>query len=279
MKVTEKYHNHNENSGHPDANDLAQYAEYLRNETDQVPQELIDHVASCAYCRAEVMAITDLLDALPDVVEEPIPDSISAPSPGSGRIRSNGYRILRTAAAVAAMFLLAWIIQQLVTDRPMHEPIAADQNSDSTLLKSTDSTNTNLIANTVTTSGSSSGKSANEAIVIQDTQLYASAFVPNPLLETLVGAKYRSGIDPAVIGPDADLPYEKGDTLKISWKPDPQDDYKLVILDNKNILVQEIPLNDEDHLNWKIDLRPGLYYWKFFGKDELWKVGRLKVVK
>jgi len=277
--VIETYQNHNENSGHPDANELAQYAEYLRDETEEVPQELIDHVASCTYCRAEVMAITDMLDVLPDIAGEPMPDSISAPSPGSGRIRSNAYRILRTAAAVAAMFLLAWVIQQLVTDRPMHEPIASDQSTDSTLLKSTDSTNTNLIANSITASGSSSGKSANEAIVIQDTQLYASAFVPNPLLETLVGAKYRSGIDPAVTGPDADLPYEKGDTLKISWNPDPQDDYKLVILDNKSNLVQEIPVNEETHLNWKIDLKPGLYYWKFFGKDELWKVGRLKVVK
>jgi hypothetical protein len=264
MKVTEPYQNYKESTGHPDANELAQYAEYLRNETEQVPAELIDHVASCAYCRAEVMAIADMLDVLPDIAGEPLPERISAPSPGSRRIRANGYRILRAVAAVAAVFLLAWVVQQLVTDRPMHEPIAADQTLDSTHLKSTDP---------------HSGESVNEVIAIRDTQLLASAFIPNPLLENLVGAKYRSGSDPSVIGPGTDLSYERGDTLKISWKPDPQDEYKLVILDNNNVAVQEIRLLEQDHLNWKVDLKPGLYYWKFLGKEELWKVGRLKVVK
>jgi hypothetical protein len=109
--------------------------------------------------------------------------------------------------------------------------------------------------------------------------LYASAYIPNPALENLVGAKYRSGTDPMVKGPGPESIFAPGDSLKITWKAEPEEKYQIVIIDNKSNTIKEINAGPESFLAWKIDLKPGLYYWKFLGKDEMWKVGRLRVIR
>jgi hypothetical protein len=93
-----------------------------------------------------------------------------------------------------------------------------------------------------------------------------------------VGAKYRSGTDPKVAGPVPGKVFAPGDTLKMFWTPDHADEYVLVILDNKASPVKEIKPEAAATLAWKIDLKPGLYYWKFLGKEEMWKVGKIKII-
>lgn len=271
MKETDTYQNSSNNSEHLDDNELAQYAEYLRHETGRIPDKLIDHVASCGYCRAELMAITDVLDTLPDLVEEPTSPVIGYPLSVAHRPASFGFKILRAAAAIAAIFLLAWIVLQLLPDRPMNEPVATNTVKNSTL--KTDSLTPNPLTSNLLTSDSSARITA-----VPDTIRYASAFLPNPVYENLVGAKYRSVSDPNIAGPDAGFVFAPGDTLRISWTPDAGDEYVLVILDNKANQVKEIKAGAEALLAWKIDLKPGLYYWKFLGKEEMWKVGKIKVI-
>ena len=257
-----------------DDNELAQYAEYLRHETGQIPNDLIDHVASCGYCRAELMAITDMLDTLPDM----LPDVSQAPaSPVTGHRlpvadgkRTARIKWLRAVASVAAIVLLAWVIQRLLPDRLMIETVATNKQKDSTLT-SNPLTSNPLISNLLTSDSSS--KSA----TLPDTVRYAEAFEPNSAYESLVGAKYRSGRDPKVEGPDPGTVFCPGDTLKISWTADARDEYVLTVLDNKANPVKEIKPGGEGFLIWRIDLKPGLYYWKFLGKDEMWKMGRFMV--
>jgi hypothetical protein len=271
MKETDTYHNSSNNPEHLDDNELAQYAEYLRHETGRIPDKLIDHVASCGYCRAELMAITDMLDTLPDLVEEPISPVIGDPLSVVRRTVSFGFKILRAAAAIAAIFLLAWIVLQLLPDRPMNEPVATSIKKESTPRKDSLTSNPQ-------TSNPLTSITAAKLNELPDTVRYASAYATNPIYENLVGAKYRSGSDPTVVGPDAGYVFAPGDTLKISWTPDHSDEYVLVILDNKANLVKEIKAGTEALLAWKIDLKPGLYYWKFLGKEEMWKVGKMKVI-
>ena len=276
MKETDKYQNSSNNPEHLDDNELAQYAEYLRDETGQIPGKLIDHVASCGYCRAELMAITDMLDTLPDIAEEPNPSVIGYPLSVVHRSSSAVFKLLRTAAAIAAIFLLAWIVQQLLPDRPMNEPVATNKVKDSTPTPDTLTPNP-LTPNPLTSNPLTPNPSA-KITTLPDTIRYAAAFIPNPVYENLVGAKYRSGSEPKVVGPDPGKVFAPGDTLKISWTPDPGDEYVLVILDNKANPVKEIKTGAVALLAWKIDLTPGLYYWKFLGKEEMWKVGKMKII-
>lgn len=271
MKETDTYQNSSKDQKHLDDNELAQYAEYLRHETGRIPDKLIDHVSSCSYCRAELMAITDMLDTLPGLVEEPTSPVIGYPLSVVHRSASFGFKIVRAAASIAAIFLLAWIVLQLIPDHPLHEPVASNAIKDS--LPSKDSITNNLVTSNLLTSDSSARITA-----VPDTVRYASAYVTNPIYENMVGAKYRSGSDPKVMGPDAGFVFAPGDTLKIFWTPDPGDEYTLVILDNKANQVKEIKTGAEALLAWKIDLKPGLYYWKFLGREEMWKVGKIKII-
>lgn len=271
MKEADTYQNRSNNLEHLDDNELAQYAEYLRHETGRIPDKLIEHVASCSYCRAELMAITDMLDTLPDIAEEPTAPIVEHPLSVVRRPVFFGIKLLRAAAAIAAIFLLAWIVLQLLPDRPMNKPVATNTLKD-TIPQSDTITNTFLTSNHLTSDSSA------KTTALPDTVRYASAFVPNPVYENLVGARYRSGSDPKVMGPDPLSVFAPGDTLKLSWICEPGDFYILVILDNKANLVKEIKVGTEALLAWKIDLKPGLYYWKFLGKEEMWKVGKMKVI-
>jgi hypothetical protein len=296
MNDTDSYKKYGNHPEHPDENALAQYAEYLRHETESIPEDLKAHVESCSYCRAELMAITDMLDQLPDLAEEestqssvgegPVsPPSFAVgsrqsdfvgegpegpPSSAAGNRQPKKLRItwLRAAAAVAAVFLVAWAIQQFLPARKTTEPVAINTPKPSL---SSPRTRGPIPETRNPTPDTRYPK--------PDTVLYASAYIPNPALENLVGAKYRSGTDPMVKGPGPESIFAPGDSLKITWKAEPEEKYQIVIIDNKSNTIKEINAGPESFLAWKIDLKPGLYYWKFLGKDEMWKVGRLRVIR
>lgn len=296
MNDTDSYKKYGNHPEHPDENALAQYAEYLRHETESIPEDLKAHVESCSYCRAELMAITDMLDQLPDLAEEESTQSsvgegpVSPPSfavgsrqsdfvgegpegppssaPGNRQPKKLRITWLRAAAAVAAVFLLAWTIQQFLPARKTTEPVAINTPKPSL---SSPRTRGPIPETRNPTPDTRNPK--------PDTVLYASAYIPNPALENLVGAKYRSGTDPMVKGPGPESIFAPGDSLKITWKAEPEEKYQIVIIDNKSNTIKEINAGPESFLAWKIDLKPGLYYWKFLGKDEMWKVGRLRVIR
>ncbi len=283
MNDKESYNKHENHPEHPDENELAQYAEYLRHETESIPEELKVHVESCSYCRAELMAITDMLDQLPDLAEEEslqstvysLQSSVYSTQSAAGSRQPKKLRItwLRAVAAVAAVFLVAWAIQQFLPARKTSEPVAINTPKPSLSSPRTeDTTKSSLLPNPSLSSSRTRGP-------LTDSVLYASAFIPDPRMENLVGAKYRSGTDPMVKGPGPESIFAPGDTLKISWTSDAEEKYHLVIIDNKSNTVKEIKAGPEPYLAWKIDLKPGLYYWKFLGKDEMWKVGRMRVIR
>ncbi len=281
MKEILTYKKSNGKPEHPDANDLARYAEFLRHETDEVPDELVEHVSSCNFCKSELMAITDLLDTLPDldVAEEPAATTSMPRRP----FRTPRVRWIRAIVSVAAIVLLAWIVVSLLPEKPLHAPIASSSGRDSVIQRDAEQP-ANLPARSDSTAKNRVAKSSAEAEsnektpMVSDTIRYAQSFSTHPVYENLVSAKYRSGNDPKVQGPVPGAIFSSGDTLKISWTPDPNDQYQLVILDNLARQVKEIKGGSEGFLIWPLDLKPGLYYWKLLGRDEMWKVGKIKII-
>jgi hypothetical protein len=234
-----------------------------------------------------------LLDQLPDVAEEPA-GSVSG-YPGSNMpdrltvTRSGpmvGYRWLRAAAAVAAVVLIALGVERMIPDRPGRQPVAVNGLKNVTLSLDTISpdaqsknpqTNTPLMVDPLVAKNANVGSYSISGSVA-DTVRYASAFVPDPTYEGLVGAKYRSGTDPNVSGPALGSVFAPGDTLKVFWTPDQEDHFIILIFDNQGIPVKEIRPGRVASFALKIDFKPGLYYWKLTGKEEVWKVGKFKVI-
>ena len=253
---------------HPDEIELARYVEYLRHETKGIPAGLREHVESCSHCRSEIMAIADLMDKLPEVGESVIPGLGQTPA---GFLRSGARRFLTAAAAVAAVVAISWGLRTLLHDREEAPQVAVKNTQEPAV-------NPIVAGDTVRKEAAKEIKPA-VAVVVPDTVRFAEAFVPNSTYENLITAKYRAGSDPRVTGPGPSVIFRKGDTLRLAWTRDPADEYEIVILDNRERRVGGFMADTSGRADWVVDLAPGLYYWKFLGKEELWKVGRFRVMK
>ena len=264
---------------HLDENELAQYAEYLRGERDDVPGEVLLHVEECASCRAEVMEVADMVD-LTDDRRQMTDDRRQTtddrrPKTDVRRLSS----VIRLIASIAAVALIAWVIQQLRPEKAESERMATTSTTSTPSTNSTISTDSTISTISADESGRHGRPPDAPTGTRPDTVRYAQAFVPNTTLDLLVDAVYRSGTDPKAVGPGPETIFTSRDTLKISWTPDPRDSYKLLIVDNKGTKIIEIEPEVPNLITWIPNLKPGLYYWKLIGKEELWKVGRFRVIE
>ncbi|MFH0761272.1 MAG: hypothetical protein V2A67_07185 [Bacteroidota bacterium] len=256
MKEKDTYSPGPDHPSHLDENEVALFAEFLRHERENVPAALREHVETCARCRAEVMAVADMLEEVGK--RETEDERLKTRDQGlrgqeTRKLETNLRRltpIIRVVASLAAVILLAWIIQLIRPEKPDPGIIA----------------------------GSDSVNSAIPVIAPADTLRLAQAFVPDGTLENLVNATYRAANDPKPQGPSNETVFHAGDTLRINWIPQTGGDCFLVILNNRGSQQAKMPTGKSGSLLWKINLEPGLYYWKFLGKEELWKVGKFKVL-
>jgi hypothetical protein len=270
--------------GHLTSLGLSLYAEYMRGERNDLPGELERHVESCSYCRHELMSVTDLLDEIDQVQEKQVDyNAVKQDVPAIKRFLP----LIRTAAALAAIVLVSWVIQQIIRDRP-EEPLAGTGTSlpvegnrlaldDPMIITQGSDPDGDSINVTIGQEGS--GERHALTAPKTETEQYAMAFIPNPAYESIIGGKFRAARDPRISGPELGSDFAFGDTLRFSWTPDEEDAYTLVIVDNQANEVREIDAGAGSRLEWKIDLPPGLYYWKFTGSEHLWKAGKFFVVK
>jgi len=256
MKEKDKYSPGHEHASHLDENELALFAEFLRHEREDLPAGLREHVETCARCRAEVMAVTDMLGEVgrQETEDERLKTKDQRLRRQETRKLETNLRrlapVIRVVASVAAVIFLAWIIQLIRPEKPEAGDMA----------------------------GADSSGSVMPVVEPADTLLLAQAFVPDSVLEKLVNATYRAAHDPKPQGPTNETVFHTGDTLRIQWIPEAGEEYVLVILNNQGAQQAKIQAERSSSLQWRINLEPGLYYWKFLGKEELWKVGKFKVL-
>jgi hypothetical protein len=270
MKESDTYKTKDSSPEHLDENEIARYADYLRHESTDLPDGLREHVEACPLCRMEIMAVADLMDTLPEPVELTISgEGEVSRTPG----RSSKYsvtRFMRIAAAVAALVAVAWGIRQFLPGDEAEVKVALDSRAD-TLLPATKT-------DSLTKGPDPLVKQPVAVVRVHDTIRYAEAFVPNRTYETLIEARFRTGANPKVVGPDPSARFHPGDSLKLTWTPDPEEEYEVIIINNKERRVAGFKAGTSGHAVWKISLAPGLYYWKFLGREDMWKVGRIKVI-
>ena len=72
---------------------------------------------------------------------------------------------------------------------------------------------------------------------------------------TTVYASFKSPADSVAI--------KKGDNILFSISTNPIEPYNIVLFDNKLKTVLTSTVTNENSINLKINLAPGLYYWKY----------------
>ncbi|MCD6346967.1 MAG: hypothetical protein J7L96_06040, partial [Bacteroidales bacterium] len=84
---------------HPDENTKAHYADWLRGIAHKPDREVMEHVANCEQCKAEILEVADIMDELEQIE--------------NARKRQTRLIIFRSAAALVAVIMVALIIQFL----------------------------------------------------------------------------------------------------------------------------------------------------------------------
>ena len=247
MKEQETYQPLDQPGSHPDENDLGVCAEYLCNLRADLPDDLRKHLEECPHCRAEAMAIADLITQLPSTLHPShITRNASRVTRHASRLPRHASRLARLIASLAAVFLLAWFIQLIRNRQDSKETEVASLPADSLAGPDTP----------------------------QSPALYAQAFSPNLELEHLITVQFRHTDNPHPAGPANNQVFHRGDTLVITWTPLPHHTYGVILLNNRSHpLLTTDPLAG-GQLLLPLDLTPGLYYWKFMSRNELWKVGK-----
>lgn len=254
-------------AGHLTEDDLAAYADWLTHTKSEPSESIRDHVANCQHCRSEVMEIAD-------IVRETERLGAMPPANRSARIGRPGWNtIFRIAASVAAVFVLALLIQKFWPDHKTKPPMA--ERVDSSETGPADSLQQQDIQQVPV----ERGEVPPSVQALSDTIRYAQNFEPNPMYESLIGAVFRAAHDPKLRSPEIGHIVEPGDTLEFIWNHDPEEKFALRVLTNRDEKVAMLIPEQPGRLTWIVPVRPGLYYWKFEGAERLYNIGKIRVLK
>jgi hypothetical protein len=94
--------------------------------------------------------------------------------------------------------------------------------------------------------------------------LLAENFQPNPTIENALKQNYRSTtVYASFKSPSDSISMKKGNNILFSISTKPIELYNIILFDNKLKTVLTLTETNENSINLKINLAPGLYYWKY----------------
>jgi hypothetical protein len=229
-----------EADGHLNVNGISMYVDALRDKTvNSLPSPVLDHVQTCAHCRAEV---TDLFAVVLGVEKEEAGVQSGA---NAAHWWDHGWRL---AAAITGLCGVGIISALLLTRTPVnsHPPAAGGSNAsdDSLRVQRPDS-----------------------------MQFIAARFAESPELENLLIGGTRSE-DTEVRGPENGREITVGTVFR--WESSVTPPYRVTIVDNHNTIVRSTSVPSPVYV-LADSLRPGLYYWKLIGSGNLMHVGKFVV--
>lgn len=244
-----------EKSSHLTQEAIALYVDALKlKRTNQLPEELLNHVGDCEYCKTQVVELYSLVEA-----ENHAPAESHPYFDKEGQVKSRqSWPVYRIAAILALAIGLGGIIYYVnLTKRA--EDLTTQAESSKPTESSVDSTAT--------------ARKAVEKFGQPGKELYARNFTESPNLENLVGSEMRSGA-PQVLSPLNGAVV--GQEILFRWEGEYKGPFVLKILTNTEKVCVNRTLNDP-HLTIRHHLLPGVYYWKLESRGELLYVGKFLV--
>lgn len=242
---------------HIDNNAKAGYIDWLRNEGPAPDQSIIEHVTSCFDCKKEILELSEMLDTV---------DGEAKIIKKKGKSKQIDLKLMIKAVAILMGVMAVALIIQFLRPEPENLEIAVSQDilEADTVEKDTSESVLVILPEKV-------------VIIKHDTILYAANFAPNGGLDILVDAKFRSVEKDKFEKDQFKEIYKKGENLKVKFAGMIAQDIEFVLVSNtgSNLITIKVE-NSEVSLDLKYE--PGLYYWKIVVSDELFMVGKFKIL-
>jgi len=234
---------------------IALYVDALKlSKIDQLPEELLIHVADCERCKTEITELFSLLDEQKYSREEVHPYF----DKGVGEKTRRSWQAYRIAAILALGIGFGAIFYYLAVVKVEQSTMIPAQASK---------------RDEVSKEGTSVAEKKPERAEQPAKELFAGNFIESPNLEDLVNNELRSSeiqvlspLNGAVVGK----------RLQFEWRGDSKGPFVLQLLTNTDKVLVSRTVS-EPRLVLGIQLTPGLYYWKLESAGELSYVGKFFV--
>jgi len=242
---------------HIDDNAMAVYVDWLRHDGPKPDERILEHVASCSSCKRSILELSEMLDGV---------------DRADGLEKKRGIKlnyILRAVAVLVGVFAVAMIVQFLRPEKTDVELALVDDDSVQIIISSTELEEDTLSPRKIS-------QTEEIEIVQHDTIRYAANFKPNPGLEAMVSARFRSAKQEEV---SISLPPEKlvkGETITLKLLGADDKEAEFILISNKGENLRIIVPN-ESVITMELNFDPGLYYWKLISSDEVILFGKFRL--
>jgi hypothetical protein len=264
--------------GHLDNEGIAVYAENLsQRRVNDLPDVLRTHVEDCAICKMKILGVYKVLNEGKNYAVDPSNDII--PNKSIETIKpikpadKNKISIVSYLLKIAAVLII--LIGGYLSVSYLKNSKTADQ-----VISLNDTLNNNKTSIQKITADNNL-KQPEGIVKIKygpgKTNLLAANFVESKSFEILINSGLRSSSAIEVVKPPNLSTFMLGDQIEFEWKSPLKEIYLVTIYSNKGKeKVKSQPLQSSVY-SIKINLLPGLYYWKLENEVELCYVGKFLV--
>lgn len=262
--------NYQNKEGHLTDESISRYVEVLQSEDwDSLPEEIQQHIDTCDDCHGEAM---DLYAIVSHVSEASDAQRIKPKS----EARVFRLRIMRWAMVAVLAGLSFYLYRYLDRPKPIDNieidsPIANDPGQEKDpdqVIESDSSTPTPKKEEAEKPPKSTTPASERDVRV-----LYAANFVPSESMESLLGDQLRStGLE--LVSPASEKVQNWKAGIDFQWSGIAEAGLSLQLENNRGDRLYEQPVAELKH-TMRIELEPGIYYWRLESEEDLLLVGRL----
>jgi len=250
------------NGGHIGDPEVAFYVDaLLREELAPLPEEVLDHVEACPECKDKILDLFLFLKN-PDTAEAPPRGEIVA-MPAREPARFYWRKAAAAVFIVALMLTAYFLVFKNGFFGGIGLPGVGDDNAPQQVTQARDDSGSDP-------SAKEAAVKKEDAAVKENRYRTPPNYLVNSNLEIMIGSQSRSA-DVQIKSPRNNV-YLEGHIL-FSWEETGLKPLHLKILNNSNEALFEYEV-DENRLEFKEKLSPGLYYWKLESKNDLLYVGK-----
>jgi hypothetical protein len=242
-------------SHHLNQEEIALYVDALKlSKIDQLPEELLIHVADCEECKTEITEVFSLLEEQEYSREAPHPYFDRA-NQGKMKRPWQAYRIAAILALGIGIGAIVYYLSVTTAEQEMLIPAQSSRPAE--------------VGNESTGVAGKTRRNADQP----GKELFAGNFIESPNLEDLVNNELRSAEIQVLSPANGAVVSER---LLFEWRGSSEGPFVFHLLTNtESVLVSRTVT--ESRIVPEVQLAPGLYYWKLESAGELLHVGKFFV--
>jgi len=268
------------NKGHINEAGISLYVDkMLLEETDFIPNVLLEHVENCKKCKSEIIELYEICKNNPDYKTT---IHVTFSEKEKSRFRINLSVLLKIAASIILVISLTFFIKYINIKNSLKKDIISKKELNDTTFNANELTN----SSSVNISDSDiSNKPVNKKQIhslvtqnIKQTSSYISAnYEIYPDFENLIEESFRSEFSLKILEPKTGQVLPLNKPIVFKWKGETDEKIRIAIFNNKAEKLYEIKHISDNQVILNKKLRPGLYYWKVETESDLVYLGKFVI--